>query len=305
MHPCRTVSACLSLWFSLVLPLGAVPVQTLPRGEPAGPLPPQLMEASGLAFSLRSPGVLWLNNDSGAPAMLQAIATDGKYLGSLIVSGVNAKDWEDCASFLWEGKPCLLIADVGDNDAKRSKVSLLVVPEPELGDLSPTRPCLVEPLWKIELRYPDGPRDCESVAVDLPAGRILLLSKRTKSSQIYSVPLRPVGARRVVATRVGELGWLERPTGLLAHPYGGQPTGFSISSDGLKAAILCYDAVWTFERKDSEDWVDVLSRPGRRRSVTPLTQAEAVGLDPEGGVMIVAGEGLRAPLLRYELKGAD
>jgi len=296
---------CLCLPLGLPLSLPAVPIQTLPHGEQVGMMPSQLREASGLAFSLRNPGLLWLNNDSGAPATLQAIAADGTFLGSLKLRNGTAIDWEDCTSFLWEGKPCLLIADVGDNGASRARVRLFVVAEPERSELSPTKPCVVDPLWQIDLSYPDGPRDCESVAVDLPARRVLLISKRTQPPVIYSVPLHPGDGRGQVATRQGTMSWLERPQGLLAHPFGGQPTGLSISADGLHAALLCYDGVWTFTREASEDWVKVLARPGHRHSVGALVQAEAVGLSADGRVMLVTGEGKHAPLLRYQPGDAD
>ncbi len=41
----------------------------------------------------------------------------------------------------------------------------------------------------LRLAYPDGPRDCESMAYD-PAGKqILLLSKRDKPARLYAVDL--------------------------------------------------------------------------------------------------------------------
>eukprot|EP01035_Chromulina_nebulosa_P023316 gene23316-30224_t len=91
---------------------------------------PALDELSGLAVSHADPDLLWGHNDSGAGPDLYRIGIHGEDLGSVHIAGVQAIDWEDIAAFDWQGKPALLIADTGDNTAKRKSVTLYAVSDP-------------------------------------------------------------------------------------------------------------------------------------------------------------------------------
>ena len=63
-----------------------------------------ITEASGLAPSLRHPGVLWTHQDSGHPPQLHAISTSGRTLATLRVRGAEAYDWEAMASLPGPGR---------------------------------------------------------------------------------------------------------------------------------------------------------------------------------------------------------
>ena len=102
------------------------------------------------------------------------------------------RDWEDLSSFRIGALAYLLVADTGDNDAKRKHVQLYVVPEPDL-DLDDK--VKVEPAWKVDFVYPGGPRDAEAVAVDTANQRVLVLTKRTLPPELYEVPLTPGDGR--------------------------------------------------------------------------------------------------------------
>jgi hypothetical protein len=78
---------------------------------------PKIIEASGLARSQREPGVLWTINDSGN-------------LGRVDLNKSDHRDWEDLASFQLDGDPYLLVADIGDNDARFKKRTIYVAKEP-------------------------------------------------------------------------------------------------------------------------------------------------------------------------------
>jgi len=298
MPPKRICHALPFLVLGLSLAGPSVLCASEPVGEIVGMLPSELDEASGMACSLRNPGLWWLNNDSGAKPKLHAIFPDGRYQGSLQVRDCEAVDWEDCTSFLHEGKPCLLIADVGDNTATRSQVTLIVVAEPAASALSPERKLMVDSLWRVTLVFPDGPRDCEAVAVDAQGERVLLLSKRTRPPVLYSVPLRPSTTGPVTAQRLVSLDWL-RPTDAKQPKYGGQPTALSISADGWHAALLTYDGLWIFDRKPGQSWEQCLGQPGRRFSLGLLPQAEAAAMDATGRTLLVTTEGRIAPILRF------
>ena len=98
-------------------------------------------------------------NDSGKP-LLYALDTRGNHLGRVDLRKSDNRDWEDLASFVLDGEPYLLVADIGDNTARFKKRTLYIAKEPRANE-SKTK---VD--GRIEFRYPNGPRDAESAAVD-------------------------------------------------------------------------------------------------------------------------------------------
>ena len=90
----------------------------------------KIKESSGMACSRRQPGVFWTHNDSGDDARLYAFDLKGRDLGSCLLEGVQAFDWEDIASFTLDGKPCLLVGDIGNNGATAAVHMLYLIEEP-------------------------------------------------------------------------------------------------------------------------------------------------------------------------------
>ena len=181
---------------------------------------PEISEASGLAASSLDDTLFWVINDSGNPATLFAIARDGRVRAKYTIDAPNY-DWEDLAAFSLDNTAYLLIADIGDNLAVRPVCNLYIVAEPKVTDTTPaTVPALLPVKWRIEFRYPDGPRDCESVAVDARRKRILLLSKRDKPPVLYELPLLPASGV-IQAEPVGPVTTIPPPTPEeLKEPYG-------------------------------------------------------------------------------------
>jgi hypothetical protein len=163
-------------------------------------------ESSGLALSNRQSLRFWTHNDSGGKSIIYAFDSTGKPTGKCRLRSVGAKDWEDMCSFLDGAVPRLLIADCGDNQAKRQSVSLYLLDEPDPDKDTETRNVL-----EISVSYPDGPRDCEAVGVDTQNRQVVLIAKsRFLSAGIYVVPLPPRQDERadpiaVTAQRVGTL----------------------------------------------------------------------------------------------------
>ncbi len=142
-------------------------------------------ESSGLASSLRREGYFWTHNDSGDGASLYAYDKTGRRTAKVKLKDVSSNDWEDCCTFSSGGKARLLIADCGDNDRQRSKIHLFLLDEPD-----PLESDTVKKVSRITVRYPDGARDCEAVAVDSVRKQIVLLTKSfLPQSGVYVVPL--------------------------------------------------------------------------------------------------------------------
>lgn len=273
-------------------------------GAPAGPrvADPALREISGLANSLHDPTRLWAINDSGGAAQLHLMDGNGTPRGVMTLKGVANTDWEDLCSFTFEGKGCLLVADVGDNQARRDVVSLHLVHEPTPPAAGAFLSLETAPEWTLRFRYPDGPRDAESIAVDVPGRRILILSKRDRPNTLYQLPLkRPKGDEVQVAEKIGTLEPLPLPPKSLPMPHAWQPTSMDISSDGKRAALLTYRGVFLINRGPGQTWREAFRKP-EFLTAHSLAQAEALTFTRAGRAIIVTSEGSHPPLLKIPVE---
>jgi hypothetical protein len=264
---------------------------------------PRIREASGLAPSLRRSDLLWLLNDSGNSPDLFAVTTNGAEAGVVRIEGPDNEDWEDLASFRLDGAPYLLVADCGDNPGFRGECLLHAVPEPDVPG-----PSAVRPMWTLRYRYEDGPRDCESVAVDAARARVLLLSKDNRIPVLYELPLRPADATAIqTARRLGELRTIPPPVqglsrGILAR-IGSLTTSMDLAPDGRRLAVLTYEHAYLLECDDDGDWASALARaPLRIELPDPLDKTlrkrEALCWTADGRALFVTGEQVPAPLFR-------
>ncbi|MGB0133040.1 hypothetical protein [Dokdonella sp.] len=263
-----------------------------------------LDEISGIAASRRADEIFWVHNDAPKPASLQAINAQGKQVAQLLIDGVRAVDWEDIASFEQDGKSWLLIADVGDNAGARKDYELILVEEPVLQTHGET--LSRKPEWRMRFRYPDGAHDCEAMAVDTRSRQILLLSKRSSTPAVYALSLDADTGKVQVARRLTHLRTLPQPTAdertarFPAARLGNLPTAMDIDTDGRRAIVLTYRDVWLFPRAENESWLQAFGRVPQRLPLPPMAQAEALGFDREGESILVSGEHLPAPLLRFD-----
>ena len=144
----------------------------------------QLKESSGIAVSRRHPGVLWTHNDSGDAAAVYAVDLKGNILGLLEFQGVAAEDWEDIAVGVCPGGrgTCIYVADTGDNRERRDDVSLYITPEPQ-----EFRGRRQVPVHRVVLRYPDGPRDVEALAIRKSGEALLVTKGRSGPVDLYRI----------------------------------------------------------------------------------------------------------------------
>jgi hypothetical protein len=261
-----------------------------------------LSEVSGITVSRINKDIFWVINDSGNSASVYALNSKGKLLDTIEIQGVSNNDWEDIASFEYEGKPYILIADVGDNFARRSKCFLHFIEEPDIEKLTGASTLSVKPSWSITYTYEDGPRDCESVAVDTVTGKILLLSKRDVPPVLYELPL--TGMKNTVAKRLTEIKPLPRAADVLMDFSLGSnmTTGMDISADGLSAAVLTYGNAFYYEKKPSEKWSHVFKDTPKEIIVPPMRQAESICFGRDGLTLYITTEQLPAPMFRIDLK---
>jgi hypothetical protein len=266
---------------------------------------PRVDEISGLAASRRRSDLWWAHNDSGNPNSIFALTTSGTVVAEFEIEGVRNTDWEDMASFEMDGRPWLLIADIGDNGGLRATIQLILVSEPEV---TAAAGGTVRPERVLSARWPDGPRDAESVAVDPATRTVYLLAKRRVPAQLFALPLdAPDPADEVRTIRqIGTVPGIPQPSQseITSSPeigrWLGQPTGMDRRADGSFVVITYRDA-YLFLARPGDDAVATLRRTPMRLGLPPMPQAEAVAFSRDGRVILATTEKLPAAIVRAKL----
>lgn len=178
---------------------------------------PKITESSGVAASRQHTNVFWTHNDGGKSETLFAITREGKTLGEFKVLGAKIDDWEDIAI---DNEGHLYIADTGDNDAKRKRVTVFRVDEPD-----PSVPGgSVRATHKWHLHWPNGPVDCEGLFVYGTNGYLVTKVKNDRRAEVYRFQLDAIESQAL--TFVAKL-TIDSPV-----------TGADISANGVAVAFV-------------------------------------------------------------------
>ena len=244
----------------------------------------RIIEASGLACSRETPHAFWTHNDSGDGPNLFLIDTAGKTLTSRTLKGANARDWEDIASFKRKDQGYLLVADVGDNAAKRQEYQLYLVKEPRI-DPAKRKDGTLKLEMTIRFHYEDGPHNCESVGVDVTAGKIYVVSKQGGNEcRVYEMPLPLKKTRKGLTAKA--IAVLKIPT----------TTAMDISPDGRRAVVLTDKKAYEYTRRAGESWAEGFAREPRILDMPQRKQGEAICYGHDGQALYLISEGASQPL---------
>jgi hypothetical protein len=196
MNTASRRGSLIALLLGTALPVAGNTADPMCRAvSPARNLPEAARESSGLAQGRERPELLWTHNDRGNDALLFAIDLEGR-LAQTVRLGVPAIDWEDIESAGCPEGDCLYVGDIGDNDAMRAYIEIHRLREPIEGT-SEARDVVT-----LRARYPDGPRDAESLFV-LPSGDIFVVTKgRDTEIALYLLPASQSSAEIVTLERV-------------------------------------------------------------------------------------------------------
>lgn len=258
-------------------------------------------EASGLQAGEND--VFYVHNDEKRDVFV--IDATGRDLGSFKLDNAKNKDWEDITRIPSDDGPVLVLADTGDNGSSRKHVSLYFFREPAAGEYSSEQ----QAFHRLKIRYPDGPRDVESVAYDPHGRQILLLSKRNKPPRLYGIPLESaLSEKELEAELLAEVPSFRPPTrdDLLSNPKRGwfvsQPTGMDISPDGRRAAVISYRSLYVFERAEGQSWAEALQEQPLEYVGPPGLHDEAVSFSHDGTSIYITTERRPAPIYRLDLE---
>jgi hypothetical protein len=226
---------------------------------------PDLAEASGLAVSRRTPGILWSFNDSGEP-LVYALDPQGTVRGKVRVAGAAVKNWEAIAAARCPRGNCLYIADIGDNGEKRPQIVVYRVPEPHPSDQATA---MAE---RLTAEYADGPHDAEALFVSRES--TIYVVTKDKPALVYRFPER---------LQTGTTMRLERVTALPMEKV----TDADTSPDGEWIGVRSKEEVIFF--RDEEF---ALGEHGTPVNLRPFGEAQGEGIAlAEGGRVYLASEG--------------
>lgn len=259
------------------------PGETAPQCQPAGSLVrlPGLAEASGIAASRRAPGRLWTHNDSGRPVLF-ALDTRGAVTARIRITGAAIDDWEAIAVGPCPAGSCIYIGDIGDNNARRPRITIYRLPEPAGAEDSAAA------AEAFHATYPDGPRDAEALLLT-PDGRLSIVTKgETGSVALYRFPRELRAGTTVQLERVG------KPRGAGKTRRDDRVTDATVSPDGAWAVLRSRSALVFYRTAElmAGTW-----RDARHVDLASLgePQGEGVAFGDDRTLYITGESGTRAP----------
>ena len=233
-----------------------------------------LSEASGIAIGEAPANRLWMHNDSGQPVLF-VVDPAGKPAGRITLSGASVEDWEAIASGPCGKSSCLFVGDIGDNDAKRPRITIYRVVEPSQANGSVKAEAF-------HASYPDGPHDAEALLAS-PDGTLFIVTKgETGPVAVYKFPRELQSGSTMKLERVGKA-LVEKARGNTRITDG------AFSADGRWVVLRTNDTL-TFYRSD--EFTKGAFRESHRVSLSALKepQGEAVAFG-RGATVYLGGEG--------------
>jgi hypothetical protein len=267
--------------------------------EPLGTIHDRrITEASGIAASRRNPGLFYIHNDSGDAAQVFVIDRKGNVRATIRVLNAENRDWEDIALAPAKepGAFDVCVADIGDNDARRSEVVIYHFAEPELPAGKDAR--VDVKATAVRLRYEDGPRDAEAFCVHPTSGAGYLITKHIDGdAEVYKLPAPWKSDEVNTLKKIASVA-LPAPV-----PIGRAATAADIRPDGHRLAIRTYSAIWEWRLPgdSATDFDRIFREAPVLLPAPPERQGEALTYSHDGEALLTVSEG-REPTL-WELRG--
>lgn len=248
---------------------------TFSPGASVGQVPsPPAIEISGLAVS---DDAIWVHNDGGPPE-IYALNLDGSLRSTWTLEGVVFVDLEDMARAPGpDGRPWLYLADIGDNAMARTMVRVFRFPEPDSSTDG-----VIPVVERLDLTYPDGPRDAETLLVDPVDGTLWIVSKEPDGESGFYRILRP-GPGPQVLERALQMTFGVPPLGQTSLVTGGD-----LDARGLILRTYLTEA-YLWVRGVDEPVIEALKRDPCPVTLVGEPQAEAIGWGPDGLYTISEG----------------
>lgn len=233
-----------------------------------------LSEASGLAYSVKNPGMIWTHNDSGNTNTLYLINSENAaIMAQYRIAGTVNNDWEDMEIIIDSDndEPYIYIGDIGDNNENRPVFTIYRFKEPIYNVQHSNQSFVIwqpEDFSRIRISYPDGSHDAETLFVDPSNKDIFLVTKRDVVSTLYVVPYPQDIENISPVFKAGEFSFRLASAG-------------SASLDGKKVVIKNRQEIFYWERQQGESMVQMLERTPVKAPYVGEPQGEAICFDPQ------------------------
>jgi PKD repeat protein len=257
---------------------------------------PAVLEASGLAVSAQSAGVIWTHNDSDPDGpRVYALGPKGALLGTYTLQGADVDDWEDMALGPGPkpGQAYLYIGDIGDNQLGRPAITVYRAPEPPVNPRqSPPLVASIAGVEALQFNYPGNlPHDAETMLVDPRTGDLYVVTKVARGQvQVFhaAAPLQTGPLAQVASIDLG---------------LSGLATGGSVSAAGDWVVVRTYFNARMWARPaEGPLWHAFMGEPCEV-PVAMEMQGEAVAFAAEGLDYFTLSEGAARPLYRFARLG--
>ncbi|WP_428329970.1 hypothetical protein [Mucilaginibacter sp.] len=258
----------------------------------------QMNEISGIAASGINNDLYYVHNDSGDTSRFFAITPDGTLKSTIYFKGdkkekLGVHDCEDIAVGPGpvNSKSYVYLGDIGDNAADRPYLTVYRMEEKTDWANTPLSKAEAAP---IHLKYPDGPRDAETLMLDTIERLLYVVSKRQDSVTVYTSPLDYKTNDTVVMTKRCKLFF----KGYKLFKW---ITAGDISKDGRQVLLKSYTKVYYWKREGNEPvWKTMLNTP-KELPYLQEKQGEAIGFTPDGTGYYTTSEGVFAPIYYYKI----
>lgn len=261
---------------------------------------PRLREISGLAASRRHTGLYYVHNDSGDGPRVYLIDRAGRTRATIELTGARHVDYEDIAlaPAASPGAWDVCVGDIGDNQARREEIVIYRFAEPDLPPEDQTT-IRVRPR-ALRMRYEDGPRNAEGLAVHPLTGDAYIFSKRTDGTcDVYRLPAGPHRDEPVTVRRLTVLRWEGE------IPLAAIVTAADIAPDARRLATRSYLCGWEWTLPSdvpAAEFERIFALKPVRLELPPEPQGEALGYDADGRALLTVSEGVSPTLFEVRLR---
>lgn len=266
----------------------------------------RLVENSVAVTSVSQSGVIFGLNDSGNGPYLFAFDSTGAGRGVWYIEGAQNRDWEAAASgpcSTNNAASCLYVGDVGDNEARKPRLTVYRFAEPSVPPLPIDSVVLLRDVSRVDFRYPDQPHDVEAMYVSRDGSVFLITKRRLLDAQQRP---RPALIFRVPATAWDSSGVVTAAlVDSLPIVPGASPdrlvSDAALAPDGRLLAVRTYAEVFVFAM-DTATGLPVSGIAPGKCFIAGLRekQGEGIGWWWDRRRLVLTSEGRYSPLYVIE-----
>ncbi len=256
-----------------------------------------MSEISGMAASGISNELFYVHNDSGDTSRFFVINAEGKLFNTVYFKGDYSLrggiyDCEDIAVGPGPkaGKSYIYVGDIGDNTFDRKAIVIYRMEEKESLLNGTNTTAKASPIY---LRYPDEPKDAETLMIDPLEKLIYILTKRSDVIGVYTAPLNSKPGDTTTLTKRTTLSF----SGIKPLKW---ITAGDISKDGKHILLKSYQEIYHWERKGNESAWQAMQRKPLNPHYEEEKLGEAIAFGADGKGFYTTSEGVFAPIFYYK-----